>query len=133
MKIDIKTIPHREQRYNTVGDYFSDKKGLHFRISDLGCWEFEAAVLLHELTEYFWVKMKGIKISDIDAFDMYFEKEREMGIHSEDAEPGDDPKSPYHIGHCLATAVERLWIGVSGKSWEMYAQACENASGTWNK
>jgi hypothetical protein len=126
MKINIETIPHSQQRYPTVGDYWVDPDGtLQIRISDLGNAIYEQAVALHELTEMFLVLNRGISIGDIDAFDIEFERKR---IGPEDIdEPGDDPKAPYQNEHCYATAVERMFIAANGVKWADYDVACLDA------
>jgi hypothetical protein len=61
-----------------------------------------------------------IKVEDIDAFDIQFEKDREEGKHTEDEEPGDGPQAPYHWGHQLATSIERIAAFTLGVSWQEY-------------
>ena len=49
-EIHIKVIPHKEQNYNTVGDYWKEDGVLEIRISRLNAVE-ELAILQHELSE----------------------------------------------------------------------------------
>lgn len=122
--ICIKTIPHTEQRYPTTGDYWIDADGImQVRISELGNPAFEWAVLVHELTEIALVLHRGIKIEDIDAFDIQFEANRTNNID----EPGDDPSAPYQNEHCLATAAERMLIAAMGVKWADYDKVCRDA------
>lgn len=121
--IVIKTIPQSEHRYPTVGDYWRDPDGtLQIRVSEMGNTDYEALVALHELIEIILTEKKGIKEEDIMAFDVQFEKEREEGLHSEDAEPGEDPKSPYRKEHVLAECLERVVGNELGVIWDDYAK-----------
>ena len=96
MDIRIKVVPHKSHRYETVGDWFFDKKGnLEIRVSDMGNWKYECLVAFHEMIEVLLCKDRKISQKSVDSFDTKFEKERAKGIHKEEAEPGDDPKAPY--------------------------------------
>lgn len=118
--IAIVTIPHKHQAYPTVGNY-TEKEGITlFEISQMKDWRFEMLVALHEFIEYLLVKHRGIKISDIDEFDKLFEKEREMGLHSDSEEPGFDPYAPYLKEHAFATKVERMMAKELGVDWDKY-------------
>lgn len=118
MEIHIKTIPHSKQRYETVGDYYFDKKGiLQVRVSDMGCPIYEQMVALHELAEVMMVLHKGVKISDIDKFDKAFEAKRKEGNVDE---PGDDPKAPYRNEHLIATAIEKIICAQLNIPWKKY-------------
>jgi hypothetical protein len=102
MNISIKTIPQKEQRYKTVGDYWYDEEGnLQIRVSNLNNWVFEAIVYVHELVEALLCKYRGITINEIDDFDM-----SPYGLSLE--EPGLDPKAPYFEQHAIALQVEEL-------------------------
>ncbi|MDD4409563.1 MAG: hypothetical protein PHW52_02805 [Candidatus Pacebacteria bacterium] len=109
MDIYIKTISHNEQRYNTVGDYWMDEKGVvQIRISEMGNDDYEFLVLDHEIQEIYLCLKRGITFKDIDKFDAKFERDREAGIHDEDDEPGDDRLAPYFDEHQFASLVERM-------------------------
>ena len=118
--IEIKVIPHDKQRYETVGDWFYNDSILCIRVSDMGNWKYEMAVALHELIEVLICKSKGITQKACDDFDMKYEDDRAIGKYTSDQEPGDDPHSPYHMEHSLATAVERMFIFSVGESWAAY-------------
>lgn len=121
MKILIKTIPHSEQRYETVGDwYFTDPDTLIIPVTDTGNWKYDMAVAVHELVEVLLCKSDGIEQKVCDRFDMKYESEREHGKHDWKDEPGDDPKSPYHKQHGLASSVERMLIAEFGENWKKY-------------
>lgn len=118
MNINIQVIPHENQRYETVGDWFYDEKGdLQIRVSKLSDWRHEVLIAVHELVEVLICKYEGITAESVDRFDMDFEEHR----HPDDeSEPGDDPRAPYVREHCLATGVERILAMVLGVNWKTY-------------
>ena len=124
--ITVKTIPAHMMRYPTLGDYWESEHGVTFAVCALGDWRAEALIAIHEIVEYVLVKAAGIKVKDIDEFDIAFEQDRERGINSEDAEPGDDALAPYHLQHGLATAAERAVCAMMGLAWSDYARFCDN-------
>lgn len=114
MNITIKTIPHKEQRYDTAGDWFFDEAGdLHLRVSAMGDWRYEALVALHEFAEVVLCKARNILQEEVDAFD----------FAAGNYEPGDSPDSPYYREHFFATTVERLLAAELGVDWHTYDEA----------
>ena len=119
MKINIETIPHADQRYPTVGDYWDDENGvLQVRVSDMKDWRFEALIAIHELIECFLTKARGIPEESISEFDIKFEHSREEGLVA--GEPGDHPNAPYRNEHFFATNLERLLSSELGVNWFEY-------------
>src|SRR6516165_10297182 len=97
MKITIEVIPHKAQRYPTVGDWWFDKNGdLEIRVSALSDWRLESLIAVHELWEVLLCKHTGITEASVTEFDVEFEKRRAPG---DDSEPGDSPKAPYRSEH----------------------------------
>ena len=93
MKINIETIPHGEQRYPTVGDYWDDPNGVvQVRVSDMKDWRYEALVVIHELIEMFLTKHRDIAEQAISDFDIKFEQSRDQGLVA--GEPGDHTMRP---------------------------------------
>lgn len=122
LKINIETIPHKKQEYETIGNWKTDGEGkIDIYVSDLGDWKMEALIGIHELVETLLCNNRGIKESDVLAFDLEFEKNRPEG---NDDEPGDSPQSPYLKEHQIATAVERLLCSYLDVNWEQYEQKC---------
>jgi hypothetical protein len=80
MKIDARTIPHAEQRYPTVGDYWWEGpelgtfSTLHIRVSDMGDPRMEALVIHHEEYEALACAANGVDEPSIAAFDKAFEQ-----------------------------------------------------------
>lgn len=120
--IEIKTIPHNQQRYDTVGDWWVDDEGWHIRVSDLGEWRYGFLIAFHELLECAWCAWSGVSQARVDAFDIEFERNRQPGDVSE---PGDDPNSPYRVGHQFATMAEMFAAVALGVSWGAYEAAIE--------
>lgn len=123
MRVEIETIPHSEQRYETVGDWWWEGDTLHMRVSAMGDWKKEMCVAYHELREALTCKEAGITQEDVDAFDVQFEKEREDKGWSLDLEAGDDPRAPYRLQHYAATHDERGLAADLNLDWEEYNDA----------
>ena len=90
---EIKTIPHNQQRYCTVGDYYDYAGVKQFRISRMHKEEYEFLVSIHEQIEEFLTRRKGIREEVITAFDKEYETRR---LKYDISEPGDSPLAPYH-------------------------------------
>jgi hypothetical protein len=119
MTIHIETIPHEQQRYPTVGDYWEDDGGVEqVRVSRLSDWRYEALVAVHELVELLLAKHRSIQEEKISEFDIQFERDRELGRVL--GEPGDDPRAPYRREHFFATNVERLLAAELDVDWRVY-------------
>ena len=121
MNINIKTIPHKEQRYETCGDWWFAKNGdLEIRVSDLGDWRMEYLISSHEIREALLCKYRGILEKDVTAFDLKYEKDRERGKYTLDQEPGDDPDAPYGKEHRYATSIEMIDAQQFDVNWGDY-------------
>lgn len=121
MKINIETIPHKNQRYPTVGDYWIEKNGdIQIRVSDIGNRYYEYLVASHELRELILCIKRGIAFDKIDKFDTQYEKDRERGKYTLDQEPGNDPDAPYKKEHQYATAIEMIDAQMLDVDWAEY-------------
>jgi hypothetical protein len=117
-RINVLAIPHKEQRYPTVGDWWYDEEGvLQIRVSKLSSWRLEALIVVHELVEVLLCKHDRVSTESVDKFDMAYEKARKRG---DESEPGDSPKAPYRRQHCVATGVERILAALLGVCWSDY-------------
>jgi hypothetical protein len=120
-QIVIKFIPHKKQRYETVGDYWTDKRGnLQIRISRFPIPIVEQCVAIHELVEAIMVNWNGLDFKIVDQFDLKYERERKKGLHGLEEEPGFDKNCPYRNEHTIATSIEMLIIGFLGFAWSDY-------------
>lgn len=122
--IKIRTIPHKNQRYPTIGDWIwqnlkerLDRSELDIRVSDLGDWRYEFLVAFHEQIETILCSLRGIKQQDVDLFDKRFEESRQ---ENDFTEPGDCEDAPYHREHKFATKLEFLMAQELGVDWDEY-------------
>jgi hypothetical protein len=121
MKILIETIPHDQQRYETVGDWWYDAYGtLQIRVSKMGCRESELDVAIHEMIEAEACRKAGITEQSVTQFDLQYEKERQAGLHKLLEEPGDDDRAPYKTQHEAAEFVERAACSSQDMSWQQH-------------
>lgn len=116
-RIIIDFIPHKDQRYDTCGDWiFNDDIGkgdyLVIKVSETIDWRSSALVAVHELIEAILCKHAGITSEQVDAFDIGW---KSPGPPIE--EPGDDPRSPYFHQHQFATEIEEYLCNQLDYSW----------------
>ena len=111
LNIEIKTIPHQDQRYDTCGDWLIDGDNITILVSDLGDWRLEYLVADHELREAILCRHRGISQKVVDDFDTSWKSE---------GEPGDDPQAPYKREHFFATSIERLTAAELDVDWAEY-------------
>ncbi len=121
MKIIIETLPHEQQRYDTVGDWWIDPDGTwQLRVSELPTkWalfpeKFAFLVALHELVEMALCQAAGINQAKVDEFD--FKWKEHDGID----EPGEDEDAPYYTQHQMAMGIERTVAAMLGVNWVEY-------------
>lgn len=120
--ISVVTVPFASQRYPTVGDYWEQKDSITFSIAKMPDERYEWLILVHEIVEYVLVKIAGIKIQDIDAFDKQWEKDEMEG------EPGESKNAPYHIQHMCADVIERCFAVMLCVDWAEYSLTVEKIS-----
>ena len=120
MRINIETVPHEQQRYPTVGDYWSEDGIEQVRISQMIDWRYELLVTVHELVEMAITKHRGVPEEAITAFDVAFESDRERGLAV--GEPGDQRDAPYRREHFFATNIERLLSAELEVDWFEYEE-----------
>ena len=123
MLIHVEQIPHKNQRYETCGDWQFMPNGLHINVSDTGNRMSNLLVAIHEIVEAVLCEANGIKEKDVDAFDIEFEKNR---TNESLDEPGDDVKAPYHKQHKIADVVERMVALQAGVDWEEHNRRVED-------
>lgn len=115
LQINVRTILHEKQRYDTVGDWiWVGGDCLNIHVSDMGDWRYEALIAVHELIEAILCRQAGVSTEMVDQFDLNF--------------PGQDPgaslAAPYHDQHLIATAVEMMLAGELRVDWGRYDEAC---------
>lgn len=127
LNIQIKTIPHHFQEYDTVGNYWRDvndcgAEALEIRVSRMRDRRHEFLVALHELVEAFLCDWRRIPFAKITRFDIEYERERRRG---ESTEPGASARAPYRREHQFAERVERIVARELEVDWPQYNRAVE--------
>jgi hypothetical protein len=97
MKVIIEEIPHKEQRYNTVGDWQYHDDTLQIKVSKSDP-RSTILVAIHELIEAVLCLDAGISAEEVDEFDLDFQY----------GEPGEHKDCPYRIQHTIASVVENI-------------------------
>ena len=131
MKIDFEIIAHRNQRYPSAGDYYLQRGVWLFRVSRMKDKRYSWLVFAHELLEWMLCRLMGVRMGDIDKFDLAYEAGRSKGSGAPcgcelQDEPGNDIHAPYHVQHVAATRCERLLAEVLGVDWDTYDATVEN-------
>jgi hypothetical protein len=139
-RVVIELIDHKDQRYETSGDWFRLQNTLDWKHPYLRKDEcilvirasrlthdpenlFALAVAYHELGEALACLANGIDEHAVDHFDVNFKGK---------GEPGDSPHAPYARQHNFASACEAILIGAMGLSWGLYEKAIESLP-KWRK
>jgi hypothetical protein len=117
MNIVIQSIKHKNQRYDTAGDWFNIGGVDIICVSEVKNKDYEFLVGLHELVEMYLCKKRKISDRRVCDFDKKFEKKRKKGNNDE---PGDDPKAPYFDEHQFATIIEKMMAKELGVNWKKY-------------
>jgi hypothetical protein len=117
-KIVIQIVEHKDQRYNTCGDWVLDTEGtLNITVSKTEDPRSQWAVAYHELIEALLCTNRGITSQQVDDFDM------DKGAEYD--EPGRHPSAPYHREHIFATAAERRFIETLGIHWDEHEKTID--------
>lgn len=140
MNYRIFTIPHQNQKYETVGDYYTMKEAKAFKahavgvnplpaeladgedvrhiiVSEMENKDYEFLVALHEFVESYLVEKNGVSDEVITEFDKSFEAKRPEGNLDE---PGDALDAPYRKEHRIATTLERTAAQLLKVNWIDY-------------
>jgi len=116
---NYRIIPHHQQAYNTIGNYWEDPPGSghwEIRVSDVGSWQMALLVCIHEIIELAQTENDGIPEPAISAFDKKFEASNPPP----DSEPGDQIDAPYHRQHVMAENLERQLAWALKINWNEY-------------
>ena len=121
MKIEILTIPHSEQKYETCGDWYFEGDTLKITVSEMGDWRYSMLVAFHEMAEALMCKNDGVSEKDVTNFDLSFETMRQENPKIVgDVEPGNMESAPYHEQHKRATNLESLLAMGLDVRWAEY-------------
>jgi hypothetical protein len=121
-----RVIDHKDQRYDTVGDWQFRPPSIHeldpkvsedlqITISDTGDPKMNALIYIHELIEALLCKFHEPEITTemVDKFDME---------HPELDEPGESKEAPYHLQHIIASSIEEALAQIIKVNWEEYEE-----------
>jgi len=114
MYINVKTIPHKEQKYDTCGNWHFEPDELQISVSEMKNDDYAFLIGIHEAIEAWLCHRRQISEDSVTEFDKAFRSE---------GEPGDDPAAPYRQEHFFAMSVERLIAQQLGVDWEEYNRA----------
>ena len=121
--LNVKVVSHKDQRYDTSGDWWWNGEQLEVRVSNLNDWRYHFLIAIHEVVEACFCKFNRLDQNQVTEFDKQFLEGQKVGKYKEWEEPGDDPSSPYHLGHCLAISVERALAFMMCVNWKTYNEA----------
>jgi hypothetical protein len=150
--ITVTTIPHNDQRYDTIGDWVFDEREGHVTVlvSELEDWRMGFACAIHELIETALCIRAGVDESVVSRFDILYEARRQCALvgnpteeqkeqdtllarvfdclctPTEDSEPGEDKHAPYRAQHAFADGIERLLAYALDLSWSDYSDKVAN-------
>jgi hypothetical protein len=113
--INCLTIPAYQQRYNTLGDYWTEGGVTQFRVASFGNGDYEFLIFIHEVVEKQLARKMGVTEQQIDAWDL---------SHEDVEEPGELENCPYREAHLRAEAIERVVATDLGVDWADYEKAC---------
>lgn len=120
----------RSMRYCSVGDYHKHGGIWSVDTADLRNKYYNFLIHLHELVELALVEKRGIKQTDIDRFDIQWEKDEASGKHEKTyPEAGDDPAAPYHKEHMFALKFEKEMCRELGFDWKAYNKIVDEVAG----
>lgn len=111
--LNVKTVQMHEQRYNTIGDYWTEGGVTQYRVSSMANSDYEFLVFLHEVIEKQLAKKMGISEKVIDAWDL---------LHEDNDEPGAMEGCPYREAHLIAEGFERAMAVKLGVDWAHYSE-----------
>ena len=132
LNIRMMTVPVELHRYPSIDDYFDPVEGEKYiefttTIGDMGNTDYEFLVFMHAITEQYLCWKHGVKDKDITEFDIKKDKE------DPDAEPGNDPKAPYHKEHMVGNDIEALLSVALGVDFPKYEAAIDKTLSKYPK
>ena len=127
-EVRIKTVDHKDQRYETCGDYEDMGEYFEIRVSKTTPHQ-DFLIGLHEFIELYLINSKGVKIEDIDTFDRHFEDMRnQFPDLVKDSEPGNHDSAPYRKEHGIASRVEEWLANVLHVDMNVYNESISKLS-----
>lgn len=123
------TLPYKQMpNFPDIGDWKinADNSLAAVLAADTGNDISNAAILLHEFIEGILCWIHGVREEDVLRFDKMWFEEQSQGKHTEDDEPGYDPRSPYRDWHLVAERFEREFVEQCGMMWQHHSDNCES-------
>ena len=115
MQFILQSIEHKDQRYDTVGDWTVGPRGEYtISVSNHLVQDEQFLIMLHEMIEAYLCTGDNITQQQVDEFDLQWLKDH-AGPKYENDEPGDDPKAPYGKQHRKAMIIEHLVANMLGR------------------
>ena len=115
--INVKIIDHKEQRYDTCGDWQFDADGtLNITVSRMPDTKYMQLIAIHEIIEAILCKFFRISEEDVDKWDL---------DHPNHKEPGRLKNCPYGKQHMIATIIEQYIGSIMLIDWQEYEKAVE--------
>ena len=132
MKIIIDFIDQKDQRYDTLGDWFTyrfenNEELWQIKVTRQRSIRHQLLIAIHELVEMMICVHKGVDAAKVDEFDFRW-KPRITTNGVPIKEPGDDPNAPYYDAHQVATVVERLMAMALDVHWPTYETSLDHPS-----
>lgn len=112
----VNCIPHRLQRYDTMGDWYDSSGTIHFFASQMEP-DMEMETLLHEMFEWYLCQKEGITAKMVDDWDF---------SHPDAEDPGSLRGCPYRKQHMAAMKVSKLAVKLMGYSWGIYCASYDD-------
>ena|SRR5207249_2783247 len=123
--ICIRLADHKDQRYNTVGDWrYLDLNDLIITVSNTGNDAYNFLIALHELIEAQMCKDGNISHHEVDIWD----KE-----HLRSKDPGSIPGCPYYREHMIASAIEFTMACFLNINWGEYEDCLDGLTKSWRE
>jgi hypothetical protein len=132
LDIEIRRVEITEIPFITLGHWFREKSGkLVILCVKLQRWQYEVAVILHELIEAVYCANKVITTEECDRFDAWWDEQVKAGVIPAAKEAGFDKRCPYHVGHIWGARAERfvIWFLAGPRiNWKDYTKDCEEVT-----
>lgn len=112
--LNLKTIPHRDQRYDVLGDYWTEGGVIQFRVSSIGAADYEFLIFIEALIEKQLARRMGITEQMIEAWDLAHEDEPDAAARED---------CPYRDAFLIAQGFQRAIATKLGVNWSHFEES----------
>src|SRR5436190_670496 len=112
---NYKTIPSKDMRFSSIGDFWTEAGCTQIRIASMGNADYECLVLIHQILEKQLARKMGVTEMMIEAWDL---------ANEDEDEPGAMEGCPYREAHLVAEGIERAVAVKLGVDWAHYEKTC---------